>query len=120
MGFGAVTGKLTCLRDLVRLQFKEKDRAFRKNETHIIDFEYVEVEDLKVESRWFRPTRFVFETRALSKLDLFPGSQLGKVEMRIEKSSVQTAKKIIGLIDFRRSETILQTSESRLERSTEK
>lgn len=119
MGFGAVTGKLTCLRDSVRLQFKEKDRAFRKNETRVIDFEYVEVENAEVESRWFRPARFVLETRALSKLDGFPGSQVGRVEMWIGKSVVPTARKIIGLIEFRRSEQILQESEGRLDRSIE-
>jgi len=119
MGLGAVTGKLTCLRDCVRLQFKEKDRAFRKNETQTVDFEYNEIENAELIAKWFRSAQFVIETRALEKLDSFPGSQVGRIEMFIPRSSRDSARKMIGLIDFQKSESFLQDSESRLERDLE-
>lgn len=119
MGFGAVTGKLSCLRDCVRLQFKEKDRAFRKNETQTVDLEYSEIENLELIARWFRPVLFILETRALEKLDDFPGSQVGRVEMMLPKSSRQSAKKMINLIEFQKSERNLLESEKRLDRDVE-
>lgn len=117
MGFETVSGKLTCLRDQVRLQFKEKDRAFRKNETRVVEFAYREIEDLSIESKWFRPARVTLETRALDKLDGFPGSDVGRVEMSIEKRDVAEAKKMAGVIELRKSEEILADSESRLRRT---
>lgn len=116
MGFGAVTGKLSCLRDSVRLQFKEKDRAFRKNETQTVDLDYSEIETLELVAKWFRPVLFVLETRALEKLDVFPGSKVGRVEMFIPKSSKAVAKKMMNLITFQKSERFLIDSEKRMER----
>lgn len=119
MGHGEVSGRLTCLRDSLRLQFKQKDRAFRKHETRVVDFEYREIVKLEVESKWFRPARALLETRSMEKLEDFPGGEVGRIEMFLEKSSVDVARKMVGVIDFQRSEELLAESEDRMRRDPE-
>ncbi|MCH1408658.1 MAG: hypothetical protein L7V87_06485 [Verrucomicrobiales bacterium] len=118
MGYNAVQGKLYCGVDQVQIQFKQKDRAFRKGETTTVDFDYGEVETTELISRWLRPKILVFATRSPEKLDEFPGAKVGRVELRILPESIANAKKVEGLIDFKQSEAFLTETESRIGRDT--
>lgn len=117
MGYDAVQGKLYCGVDAIQLQFKEKDRAFRKNEPVTIEFGYGEVEKAEFISKWFRPKILVFQTRSPDRLAAFPGAKVGRVELQVLPESKTEAKKVAGLIDFKQSEAFLEETESRIERS---
>lgn len=116
MGYNAVQGKLYCGIDSLQLQFKQKDRAFRKSETVTVEFDYGEVEKVQFNGGWFRPKILAFSTRSPEKLDEFPGARVGHVELRILPDSVSDAKKLAGLIDFKQSEAFLAETESRIGR----
>ena len=111
-----VAGKLYCGRDLVELQFKVKDRAFRKNGTTTVRFLYAEVERVQLVVRWFRPRVLIFQTRSPEKLDGFPGSKVGRVELQVLPVSFSEARKVADLIHFKQSEAFVAESEERLNR----
>ena len=117
MGYEHVEGKLYCGRDSVQLQFKLKDRAFKKNESQTVTFDYGEVEKVEFISRWFRPKVLVFLTRSPEKLDQFPGASVGRVELTVIDESIKDARKVAGLIDFKQSEAFVVESERRLNRN---
>lgn len=116
LGYDHVAGKLYCGRDAVELQFKIKDRAFRKNESTTVRFLYSEVERVQLVVRWFRPRILIFQTRAPEKLDGFPGSKVGRVELQVLPISVGEARKVADLIRFKQSEAFVAESEERLNR----
>ena len=119
MGYETVEGKLMCQAEHLVLQFKEKDRAFRKNPLLTVAFDYQEVESLEWISRWFQPKRIIFRTTAASKLDDFPGANVGKAELFVCKESYPQAKKLPSLVDYRKSEARLAASDSRLQNRSE-
>lgn len=119
LGYGHVDGKLYCGRDAVELQFKLRDRAFRKSEAKTVRFDYGEVANVEYRSRWFRPKILVFETRRPDKLDAFPGAAVGRVDLHVIPASRRDAEKVADWIRFRQSEAFVRESESRLERLRE-
>jgi hypothetical protein len=114
MGYDAVEGKLLCRATEVLLQFKQKDRAFRKNPLQSTSFEYREVESVEYVSGWFQPKRLILRTVAAAKLEGFPGAGIGSVDLYITGDSVSAAKRVAGLIDYKKSEIRLADSESRI------
>ncbi|MEM6917133.1 MAG: hypothetical protein AAF491_11260 [Verrucomicrobiota bacterium] len=120
MGYNSVAGKLSCQKNELILQFKQKDRAFRKNPLFTVSFLYDEIELIEFHSRWFQPKRLVFQTSAAEKLKDFPGAGVGSVELFLERGSISQAKKIVGLVEFRKSEASLMRVESRLGESGDK
>ena len=119
LGYNHVEGKLYCGRDAVELQFKLKDRAFRKSEVHRVPFDYAEVERIDYLSRWFRPKILVFQTRSPEKLAGFPGASVGRVELIVSPESRLQAARVADLVRFRQSEAFVAESESRLNRLRE-
>jgi hypothetical protein len=119
LGYNHVEGKLYCGRDAVELQFKVRDRAFRKNEPRRVPFEYSEVERVEYLSRWFRPKILVFQTRSPEKLADFPGASVGRAELLVLPASRRDASKVAELIRFRQSEAFVTESDERLHRLRE-
>ncbi len=119
MGYQHIYGKLLCRRDRLELQFKEKDRAFRKSDTHTVKFTYGEVERVEYVSKWFHSKSLVLQTRSPEKLEMFPGGEVGRVELQVVRGSVRHAKRVKALIEYRQSEAFVEESEDRLERSKE-
>lgn len=116
MGYNHVVGKLYCGRDFAELQFKVKDRAFRKTDPKVIRVEYGEVEAVDYRGGWFRPSILVFETRSPEKLSELPGAHVGRIELQVIRGSRGEAKKVADLIRFKQSEAFLVESEGRLEK----
>ncbi len=116
LGYDHVEGKLYCGRDAVELQFKVRDRAFRKGNALVVPFTYAEVERVEYFSKWFRPKVLVFQTRCPEKLDGFPGASVGRVELQVIEASRRDAAKVADLIRYRQSEAFVSESESRLSR----
>ena len=119
MGYQHIQGKLYCGRDWLELQFKEKDRAFRKSDTSVMRLEYGEVETVEYISKWFQPKLLILQTRSPEKLDEFPGADVGRVELQVMRESTSHAKRVAALIGYRQSEAFLEESEERVERSRE-
>lgn len=116
LGYDHVAGKLYCGRDALELQYRVKDRAFRKGESIIVPFTYAEVELVQLVVRWFRPRALIFQTRYPEKLDGFPGSKVGRVELQVIPDSVNDARKVAELIRYKQSEAFVAESEERLNR----
>jgi hypothetical protein len=116
MGYGHVEGKLYCGRDSVELQFRVKERAFRKTASVTVSFDYAEVEKVEYQSAWFRPKVLVFLTRSPEKLDGFPGASVGRIELTVIRESRRDAARVADLIRFRQSEAFVAESEERLKR----
>lgn len=119
LGHQHVVGKLVCANDSLSLQFKERDRAFRKGEAKSVEFAYDEVERVEYVSKWFRPKLLILYTRSPEKLSIFPGADVGRVELQLEKSSYTHAKRVGSLVDLRQSEAMLLKSEERRSRRFE-
>ena len=113
MGYNQVEGKLYCGREKVELQYKQKDRAFKKNEPIVIEFEYSEVYEMEYLSRWFRPRLLVFRTRSPEKLKEFPGANVGKVQLRVTKAAREDARRAQVFIEYMQSEDYLKESDRR-------
>ena len=115
LGYEHVEGKLYCGREKAELHFKEKDRAFRKSDPQVIEFEYSEIERAEYESRWFRPKFLIVDTTVPEKLKGFPGTEVGKVRLQIPRESIKEARKVAAFIEYKHSEAYLMESNDRLE-----
>lgn len=116
LGHNPVEGKLYCGRDAIELQFKTKDRAFRRGDPIVVPIDYAEVEKVEYLKPWFQPKRLIFQTRNPEKLAGFPGASVGRIELYVLPESRRDAAKVAELIRFRQSEAFLAESESRLQR----
>ncbi len=117
LGYNQVEGKLYCGRDNLQLQYKQKDRAFRKNSPVVIEFGYAEVYEVEYVSRWFRPKLLIFKTRSPEKLKQFPGAKVGKVRLHVTKAAREDARRAQVFIEYRQSEAYLRESDTRLSES---
>lgn len=113
LGYNQVEGKLYCGRDVLQLQYKQKDRAFKKSAPVVIEFGYGEVYEVKYVSRWFRPELLIFKTRSPEKLKDFPGAKVGKVQLNVTKSARKDAQRAQVFIEYRQSEAYLKESDQR-------
>ena len=113
LGYDHVEGKLYCGRDKVELQFKQKDRAFKKNDPVTIEFDYSEVEGAEYVSRWFRPKLLIFKTRSPEKLKDFPGAQVGRVDLQVTRAARDAARRAQVFIEYKHSEAYLKESDKR-------
>ncbi len=117
MGYQHIQGKLYCGRDWLELQYKEKDRAFRKSDTTVVRFDYGEVETAEYISKWFQPKFLILQTRSPEKLEEFPGADVGRVELQVMRESIKHAKQVAALIEYHQSEAFLDESEERVGRA---
>ncbi len=113
MGYNTVEGKLFCGRDKIELQYKQKDRAFKKNPAIVVEFDYSEVERVEFTTGWFKPRILIFKTRSPEKLEEFPGAKVGLVELHVTKPAVADAKKVATFIEYQQSEAFLEESDRR-------
>lgn len=114
LGYDHVEGKLYCGRDGIELQFKMRDRAFRKSEMQVISCSYNEVEKAEYQEGWFRAKILVLQIHSADKLITFPGASVGRVELEVCRSSRKDARKVADFILFKQSEASVADAESRL------
>ena len=117
LGHEEVEGKLTCHRDGVTLRFKQRDRAFRKNDAHVIEFAYSEVEAIEYSAKFFGPKTLTFRARETDKLKDFPGAEVSSVVLHVVKASREEAARAADFIDYRQSEAYLEEQDQRLAES---
>jgi hypothetical protein len=115
LGYEHVEGKFRCGRDHAELQYKERDRAFRKPEPTVVQLDYSEIEGVEYVNRWFRPKILVVKTKSPDKLAGFPGGDVGQVELFVTRESRKDAAKAPAFVDFKQSEAYLRESDDRLD-----
>jgi hypothetical protein len=116
LGRQAVLGKLRFMPELVALSWRLKGNVFRggKSEMITIDLPYGEIEHVALVKKWFRVRQIVLRIATPELVQDIPGVDMGKMTLDIDDRSREEAKKLIGLIDFKRSIFILDDHEKRL------
>jgi len=117
LGREEVHGKLRFLADHVELHWRLKGNVFRGDDQQMarIDLPYDEIEHVELVKRWWRLRRIVLRIANPGLVATIPGVAMGKMELHIDEHSRGEAKKLAGLIDFRRSIFLLNEQTRRLE-----
>lgn len=112
----AVLGKLRFMPDRVALSWRLKGNVFRggKSEMITIDLPYGEIDHVELVKKWFRVRQIILRIANPELVKNIPGVDMGKMVLEIDRRSRQEAKKLSGLIDFKRSIFILDEHETRL------
>ena len=116
LGREEVLGKVRFLPDHVEINWRLKGNVFvgGKGEMHTIDVPYGEIEHVELVKKWWKLRRIILRISDPSLVKEIPGVELGKMTLEIDKRSREEAKKLEGLIDFKRSVFLLDEHESRL------
>ena len=116
LGRENLIGKLRFLSDKVELSWRMKGNVFTggKSEMETIDLPYSEIDHVDLVKKWWKIRKLIFRVSNPKLLGDIPMSDMGKLEMEIDKRSRQEAKKLTSLIDFQRSVFLLDEQDKRL------
>ncbi|MCP5535127.1 MAG: hypothetical protein H7A51_02710 [Akkermansiaceae bacterium] len=116
LGKDEVFGKLRFLPEHVSLSWRMKGSVFKggMGEMTTIDLPYGEIEHVELVKKWFKVRRIVLRISNPVLVKDIPGVDMGKMVLHIDDRSRQEARKLTGLIDFKRSMFILDDHEQRL------
>lgn len=116
LGKQEVLGKLRFLPDHVALSWRMKGSVFKggKGELTTIDLPYGEIEHVELVKKWFKIRQIILRISNPELVKDIPGVDMGKMTLDIDDRSRDEAKKLTGLIDFKRSMFILDEHENRL------
>jgi len=116
LGKNTVIGKIRFLSDHVELSWRMQGSVFRggKGEMITIDLPYGEIEGVEVDEGWFRIKSITLRVGDPQLVKDIPEIHMGKMTLMVDKKSKSEAKKLSQLIDFKRSEFILDAHEQRL------
>ncbi len=117
LGHEHVEGRLFFGEQGISLDFKVKDRAFRKGEAGSIAFGYEDIESIRFTRRFLGPRILTLGLRSAVILEPFPGAEVGKARLHVTSASGEEAKKVESLVEYRKSEAYLSASHHRLEES---
>ena len=116
LGKQEVLGKLRFLSDQVTLSWRLKGSVFKggKSEMVTIDLPYSEIEHVELVKKWFKIRRLVLRIENPELVKDIPGVEMGKMNLNIDDRSLEEAKKLSSLIDFKRSMFILDEHDQRI------
>lgn len=116
LGKNLVTGKVRFLETSVELTWRLAGSVFTggKGEMKTIDIPYGEVESVEVEKGWFTIKKIILRIGNPKLVKEMPNIEMGKMCLVIDKRSKQEIPKLSSLIDFKKSEFILDQHEKRL------
>ncbi|MBT8038565.1 MAG: hypothetical protein KJO21_13605 [Verrucomicrobiae bacterium] len=116
LGRQEVLGKVRFLPDHVALSWRMKGSVFRggKGEMTTIELSYGEIEHVELVKQWFRIRRLILRISNPEVVKDIPGVDMGKMILHIDDRSRAEAGKLTDLIDFKRSQFILDDHEQRL------
>ncbi|MBT8045037.1 MAG: hypothetical protein KJO79_08805 [Verrucomicrobiae bacterium] len=116
LGKNEVLGKLRFLPEHVALSWRMKGSVFTggKGELTTIDLAYGEIEHVELVKKWFKIRRIILRISNPELVKDIPGVDMGKMVLHIDERSRDEARKLIDLIDFKRSMFILDDHEKRL------
>lgn len=116
LGKNTVTGKVRFLDSSVEISWRLLGSIFTggKGEMKIIDIPYGEIESVEVEKSWFSIKKIILRISNPQLVNEIPNIKMGKMSLLIDKRSKEDVSKLSLLIDFKRSEFILDQHEKRL------
>ena len=79
-----------------------------------IDLPYSEIEHVELVKKWFKIRRLVLRIENPELVKDIPGVEMGKMNLNIDDRSLEEAKKLSSLIDFKRSMFILDEHDQRI------
>jgi len=116
LGKNEVVGKVRFLESYVELSWRLKGSVFTggKGDMTTVDLPYGEIESVEVVKGWFRIKRLILRIGDPQKVKEMPAINMGKMDLHIDKRSKLEAKRLVNIVDFKRSEFILDAHEERL------
>ena len=116
LGREEVLGKLRFLPERVVLSWRLKGSVFKggKGEMTTIDLPYGEIEHVQLVKKWFKVRRIILRIETPDLVKDIPGVDMGRMNLHIDDRSREEAKKLVGIIDFKRSMFILDEHDKRL------
>lgn len=116
LGREEIIGKLRFLAEHVELSWRMKGNVFRggKEDMHVVELPYSEIEHVELVKKWFRIRQLIFRVSDPRLVADIPASHMGKLVLEIDNRSREEAKKLSSLIDYQRSNFILDAHTQRL------
>jgi len=116
LGREEVLGKLRFLPEHVVLSWRLKGSVFKggKSEITTIELPYGEIEHVQLIKKWFKVRRIILRIETPDLVKDIPGVDMGRMNLHIDERSREEAKKLAGIIDFKRSMFILDEHDKRL------
>ncbi len=116
LGKNEVKGKVRFLESYVELSWRLTGSVFTggKGEMTTVELPYSEIESVEVVKGWFSIKKLILRVGDPQKVKQMPAVNMGKMELFIDSRSKQEAKRLGDIVDFKRSEFILDAHETRL------
>ncbi|SHJ66066.1 hypothetical protein SAMN02745181_2289 [Rubritalea squalenifaciens DSM 18772] len=121
LGKNHVEGKIRFMPDHVDLDWRIKGNVFRggNQEVQNIKLPYSEIEHVEFRKKWWKFRDIILRISNPALVEEIPGVEMGKMVLEIDERSREEAKKLTTLIDFKRSEFLLDEQNKRLEAMTQ-
>lgn len=116
LGRNGVVGKIRFQQDLVQVDWRLEENVFRggKGDMQSIKLAYGQIEHVELKRRWFSYRELVIRVSDPTLVTEIPNVDMGKLELFIDGRSREEAKKLVPMIDFKRSMFIFSEQEERL------
>ena len=116
LGKNEVEGKVRFLADHVELSWRLKGSVFTggKGDMTIVKLSYSEIESVELVKGWFSIKQLIIRVGDPQKVKDMPAISMGKMELYIDKKSKQEAKRLREVVDFKRSEFLLDDHDRRM------
>ncbi|MEO1857690.1 MAG: hypothetical protein ABGY95_10070 [Rubritalea sp.] len=117
LGKNEVEGKIRFLADSVELDWRLKGNVFRggQQEVETTTLDYGEIEHVELKKRWWKLSQIVLRISNPTLVESIPSVEMGKMTLDIDARSRDEAKKLISLIDFKRSIFLVDQQTKRLD-----
>lgn len=118
LGREEVVGKLRFLHDRVELNWRLKGNVFRggKEAMKKIEMPYGQIEHVELKKSWFKYRNLELHIGDPALVGDIPGVHMGKMVLEIDERSRDEAKRLVPMIDFKRSIFQLDEQEKHIEK----
>lgn len=110
-----VDGKMRAADHCLYLHWKLRDRTFTRtqNKLRTVELTMADIEKLELDKGWFKTT-LSLEVKDPRLLDTMPGAAMGKLQLKLPKSTRPEADKLVSVVDFELSQWRADRSDQRL------
>ena len=117
LGREEVQGQLHFRDDHIDLHWRIKGNVFTggPGDMKLIEIPYPAVAEVTMKRRWFRPAELVLRLDNPAIVAEIPGIEVGKMTLLIDPKSKEEVAKVHDLIDYRRSQFVLDETNKRLD-----
>ena len=117
LGKNAVEGKIRFLADKIELDWRLKGNVFRggQQEVETVSLNYGDIEHVELKKRWWKIRSMILRISNPVLVEDIPGVEMGKMTLEIDDRSIEEAKQLESLIDFKRSIFLVDEQTKRLD-----